>query len=213
METARREVETPRFKFVGGVLCLDFANTVGNHSGPNPNEYIRSYADLVAWATAADLISEAEASSLREMAVAQPAAAETALERAITLREAIFQIFSRFAAGDDLPADAVTTLNRELSQALRHARVEPDANGFAWGWAEPLSEGLDRLGWPIVASAAQLLTSAECSRVRLCAGDGCGWLFLDTSRNRSRRWCDMADCGNRAKARRHYHRTRAAQRG
>jgi predicted RNA-binding Zn ribbon-like protein len=63
--------------------------------------------------------------------------------------------------------------------------------------------------WPIVLAAAELLTSAGRARVRECAAHGCGWLFLDTSRSQRRRWCTMASCGNRAKARRFYERTRA----
>ncbi|HSH12932.1 MAG TPA: CGNR zinc finger domain-containing protein, partial [Desulfurivibrionaceae bacterium] len=87
---------------------------------------------------------------------------------------------------------------------LAQARLVPGEDHFEWGWSD--AGGLRRLLWPIVRSAAELLTSEKLERVGQCAGDSCGWLFLDTSRNRSRRWCEMEHCGNRAKARRHYRR-------
>jgi predicted RNA-binding Zn ribbon-like protein len=82
--------------------------------------------------------------------------------------------------------------------------------GFAWDWAGA-EDALDQMLWPVVHDAAGLLTSEELDRVGQCDDDRCGWLFLDTSRNRSRRWCSMEDCGNRAKARRYYERKRAVR--
>jgi predicted RNA-binding Zn ribbon-like protein len=79
--------------------------------------------------------------------------------------------------------------------------VVPRAGGFEWKWAGD-EDALDRMVWPVARSAADVLVSDEGSRVRRCAGESCHWFFLDSGRNRSRRWCDMRDCGNRAKARR-----------
>jgi predicted RNA-binding Zn ribbon-like protein len=94
---------------------------------------------------------------------------------------------------------------------LTHLRVTPAKTGFTWTWHnEP--GALDVMLWPVVQSAGELLTSAQIVQVRECAGDTCSWLFLDTSKNHSRRWCDMKDCGNRAKAKRHYARSRATGR-
>ncbi len=80
--------------------------------------------------------------------------------------------------------------------------------GFIWDWQDDPEPALDRVLWPIIRSAAQLLIADELSRLKLCDADDCGWLFVDGSRNRSRRWCDMSDCGNRAKARRYRERQR-----
>lgn len=97
------------------------------------------------------------------------------------------------------------------SDAFRTGGSAPGASvsSFVWGW-DDAAPALDRPLWPVARSLAELLTSDELPRVRECAADNCAWLFIDTSKNRSRRWCDMAVCGNRAKARRHYARARGA---
>ena len=131
--------------------------------------------------------------------------------RAIGLRESLYALFAAVVAGETPPANALGHLNEELSEALAMARVVPDDGAFRWGWADAPGR-LDAVLWPVVRSAADLLTSGRVDRVHECPGhDGCGWLFLDTTKNETRRWCDMKFCGNRAKARRHYARTRAAR--
>jgi predicted RNA-binding Zn ribbon-like protein len=128
-------------------------------------------------------------------------------QRAIALREAIYHIFSDTADGEEPNPHDVQTLNRELATAWDHLRLAPTGGGFAWEWVAEGNE-LDRVLWLVARSAAELLTSGPLDRVRECANDPCGWLFVDLSRNRSRRWCDMQDCGNKVKARRHYARTK-----
>ncbi|MCL6613391.1 MAG: CGNR zinc finger domain-containing protein [Firmicutes bacterium] len=86
-----------------------------------------------------------------------------------------------------------------------------DDGGFAWKWGGE-GKALDRMLWPVVRSAAELLISGDRERVRECAAEGCGWLFLDASRNTRRKWCAMTSCGNRAKARRYYERKRKRSR-
>lgn len=194
---------------VGGEFCLDFANTVGSHAGEHPNDRLRGYADLVAWSRHAAILTADEAHQLAEEAARRPAAAAAVLARAVAVREAIYRIFSARAAGRAPDTADLDLLNGALAEALAHARVVATDRGFAWGWAGDAT-ALDRPLWPIARSAAELLTSGELPRVRECAAEGCGWLFVDASRNRSRRWCDMQDCGNRAKARRHYARSKAA---
>jgi predicted RNA-binding Zn ribbon-like protein len=101
------------------------------------------------------------------------------------------------------------TLNRAIGRAMSHAGLTPSRGRFEWSWPEaPLD--LDRVSWWVARSAAELLTSPDLTFVRECAGYDCGWLFMDTTKNRSRRWCNMSTCGNRAKGRRHYERRRAA---
>jgi predicted RNA-binding Zn ribbon-like protein len=100
---------------------------------------------------------------------------------------------------------ALERLNGELARTLGLARVMPAEGGYSWSWAE--GDALDDMLAPIARAAADMLVDdAELSRVRICAADDCDWLFLDTTKNRSRQWCSMASCGNRAKARRHYQR-------
>lgn len=190
-----------------GRLCLDFANTANWHAAETPEELIPDYPHLLAWSRLAGLCNARQAEHLLQQAAYQPAEAIAIHARAIVLREAVYRLFSALSHEHEPDADDLATINRELAHAFDHLSVVEEGNGFGWEWRE--SDVLDQFLWPIVRSAADVLTSEDLSRVRECAGDPCGWLFLDTSRNRTRRWCSMASCGNRAKARRHYERTKS----
>ncbi len=191
-------------------LCLDFANTVSWRASDQPEEKLTSYADLVAWARKAGVLVPAEARRLVERAESSPAAAAGVLSRAIAWREAIYRIVAGLAEDGQAHTADVALLNRALRETLARLGLVQSREGLRWEWhGEP--DALDRMLWPVVRSAADLLTSPDVAKVRACAGQGCGWLFLDRSRNHSRRWCDMSDCGNREKARRHYERLRQAR--
>ncbi|GIK39349.1 MAG: hypothetical protein BroJett011_31820 [Chloroflexota bacterium] len=195
---------------IGGQPCLIFANTVGGSRPATEREYLHDYTDLLAWSRHAGLITASETQRLLAEASRRPLEAARVFERAIWLRETIYRIFSAVAAGGAPKRADLEILNDALAEVLAKLQVTPTETGFTWNWrSEP--EALDSMLWPVVRSAGELLTSNELHRVRECAGDDCGWLFIDTSRNHSRRWCDMNDCGNRAKARRHYARSRRAR--
>jgi predicted RNA-binding Zn ribbon-like protein len=184
-------------------LSLDFVNTVEWRTSEGPEEYLNSYADFVRWGQHTGVLTESHARRLAREASRRPDEAKVALERALDLRETLFRIFSATAAGSRPAGGDLDRFNRELTRALSLLRVAPAEDGYGWEWAAD-GKGLDRVLWEIVRAAAELLTSGDVKDLRECAGAGCGWLFLDTSRNRSRRWCTMGVCGNRAKARRHY---------
>jgi predicted RNA-binding Zn ribbon-like protein len=202
--------EAYRFQFVGGEPCLDFTNTVGGNRRTVPNEHLHSYADLVSWARQGDLVSPAQARGLLLRAEREPAAAAMVLASATELREAIFRAFVAVAEGKRPAHGDLDRLNRALASALVHRRVVQTGRGYALGWDD--SNELDRMLWPVAQSAADLLADDHRARIKVCGaweeGGDCGWLFVDSSRNASRRWCTMDDCGNRAKARRHYARTK-----
>ena len=186
-----------------GHLALDFANTVSNRLDDRRHDWLDSYSNLLAWGELVGTLSDDNSRILLREAGRDPELAAKALERAIQLREAVYRIFSAVAGGRAPENDAVGVLNHFLTEALAHIRVVPEAGVFHWQWMGS-EDALDRVCWPVARAAAELLTSDEIGRVGECLGDGCGWLFQDMSRNRSRRWCSMAECGNRAKARRHY---------
>lgn len=197
-------------EMLGGRLCLDFANTVHCYREDDILDELKSYADLVAWSRQAGVISEREARRLLRKAAEHPLKADKVFERAKALRNAIFRIFAAIAKEQAPERDDLALLNTALAEAMMRARVVATADGFEWSWAEDERDALEQMLWPIARSAADLLTSDEVSRTRECGGDTCTWLFMDTSKNRSRRWCDMKGCGNRAKSRRHYERRRAS---
>ncbi len=195
-----------RFALIGGALCLDFANTADWHAGDAPVELLTGYDALLDWGREAGILDERLAGRLAGEAARWPKEAGAALRRAIALREAIYGLFSRLAAGEEPDPRDLATINAELAAALPHREVAHEAGSrFRWGWRDG---GLAGPLGPVALSAAELLTSPDLARVRECAGHPCGWLFVDTSRNHSRRWCSMEACGNRAKVRRHYRRAR-----
>lgn len=197
----------PRFQRVGGRSCLDFTNTVAWPPGKQANEQLASYSDLLEWAHATAILDAATVRRLRRVARTAPAAAESALQNARALRDAIYHVVVARVERRDAEPGAAMMLNRFLGQALGRLRLQVEDDGCSWMFTDE-GDQLDRMLWPVAWSAASLLTSDDLGLVRRCAADQCGWLFLDHSRNRSRRWCTMKSCGNSAKARRHYARTR-----
>jgi predicted RNA-binding Zn ribbon-like protein len=203
-----------RFKLRGGVVCLDFVNTVGWRLTDRPSEYLRSYEDLLDWGRQAGLLALEETERLFRQAILDPEGAQESLSRALALREATHRVISRAIAGESQDESDLSTLNRELSIALSHLRVMPADSAYTWGWDRSGDLGgirLDSPLWPVAQSAAELLTSPMLGRVKVCAGEGCGWVFLDESRNGSRRWCDSRDCGNRERVRRYLARKRTSE--
>jgi predicted RNA-binding Zn ribbon-like protein len=199
------------FEYVGGRLCLDFANTVGGMRPDRPSEHLHAYGDLVKWARGAGIVTGAQARRLAVAAERDPAAAEQALRRARALREAIYRAVEAAGRGVAPEESDLALLNRALGQAMSRRMLVRRRDGLALAW--PDDDDLESPLWPVAQSAADLLASAEdLARVHMCgeAEQGnCSWLFLDETRAGTRRWCTMKDCGNRAKQRRHYHRHRS----
>lgn len=198
------------FDLIAGATCLDFANTVGGLRGAEEHERLHDYRDLVAWGQQAHVIAPGEVDRLLRDATRRQAEAEGAFARAIALREALYRIFTapieeRAPAPEDL-----AILNAELARATVRPQVMWASRGFVSAWTHD-ETALDAMLWHVARSAADLLTSASAHLVRQCASDTCGWLFVDTTRNRSRRWCDMRGCGNRAKVQRHRTRQRVGR--
>jgi predicted RNA-binding Zn ribbon-like protein len=194
------------FDLNSGALGLDFANTVEWHASDHPKDQLNNYTGLVAWAETAGILPAQRANLLRQRARERPDEAQAAYDRAIQLREGIYRLFADLSGKGKFNAEDLALVNDALGEAHAHLQLIPLSVGFAWGW-EAGVDGFDQILWPVVRSVGELLTSDNLDRVRQCADDrGCGYLFVDTSRNHSRRWCSMESCGNRAKAQRHYKR-------
>ncbi len=202
-------IQTQIFDLTGGLLCLDFANTVDDRPEFHTQELLNSYNDLVSWSEQAHVLTEQEAQRLLEKAARRPSEASRVLKRAVAIREAIFRIFKAVAEDASPEDEDLVSLSAAVADAQNHAQIVLKANGFIWNWAGNAGD-LDRMLWPVVLSAADFLTSDELDTVRVCASDSCNWLFLDTSKNHSRRWCNMKSCGNREKARRFYSRKKSS---
>ena len=193
---------------VGGNLALDFANTQSGPPGGAPDvESLAGYEDLVAWALRIGVIGPSDADNLVRHARRRPRDADAAFERATALRGLIFGLFASIARDAPPSADALARLRDDEAEALAHADLSTAPGGFAWTWSRP--RDLDGLRWPIVHAATMLLTDGSLERIKACGG--CRYLFLDETKNGSRRWCSMAECGTRAKMRRFVARRSAAR--
>lgn len=189
--------ESESHRLVGGVLCLDFANTVNGHSRLIQHEYIHDYRDLVLWGRHAGVLTAGESGKLLRDAVVRAAEAEAVYRKGLDLREVIFCIFSALAEGTQANGGDLKHLSTVWQEGQGHALLVRSTNGFSLGWDdEPCLESLLRA---VASSAIHLLTSSQVRQVRSCDGEHCDWLFLDASRNHLRRWCSMDECGNRAK--------------
>ena len=202
MTESERTLET--LELVGGVLCLDFANTINSRKNPE-HEYLSVYSNLVDWAGKVEILSGQQAKSLKQRETQDAKQAEKALEKGRTAREIIYRVFSAIASKSKPKEDDLNAIARLYAEAIangQHVKVE---NHYEIAWKA--DETFDAFLWRIVSSAENLLLSEELSRVKECPN--CGWLFLDTSKNQSRRWCSMNTCGARDKMRRYHARLRA----
>ena len=191
---------------VGGELCLDFVNTGSSRQLGPFVERLHGYGDLVRWGERTGALQPEESARLRAAARRNDAQATHVLEEARALREAIYRVFRARRDNVQPAAGDLALLNAAAARATLAQQLVVTDEGFDVAW--PASEDLERAWWPVATSALALLLSSDVSRVKECASENCNWLFLDASKNRSRRWCEMKDCGNRAKARRHYARRR-----
>jgi predicted RNA-binding Zn ribbon-like protein len=198
--------EAGNIELLAGNLSLDFINTLSSRLEPYQREYLSGYNELVEWSCHAGILPAEEAQRLKRLGMRRPAEAVTVLNRALEVREGLFRIFSALAQGK-VPRDGdIDGLNETLQDTMGRLQVRRVKDQFHWEWTRDPS-ALDAMLWPIVHAAAELLVQRERSKVRQCANmPVCQWLFLDKSKNRSRRWCSMDVCGSRDKVKRYYHR-------
>jgi predicted RNA-binding Zn ribbon-like protein len=192
------------FDLSGSHTAIDFANTVSSRHGSHPIERLTSHGALVDFGEQTGLLEPEAAARLRAWGEAEPAAAAALVAAAIGLREALYRVFAAAAGQAPPPPAELATVN-----SWWH-RVELGP-AFSWRWSAG-EEAPDALLGQVLVGAMELLTSeSHRRRIRICEAEDCVWLFFDTSKNHSRRWCDMNQCGNRVKARRFYR--RRAERG
>ncbi|MDB5107223.1 MAG: hypothetical protein JWM69_164 [Candidatus Binatus sp.] len=182
-------------------LCLDFANTIA-WRGSTPEESLAGFNELLDWCVKAGTISERSAREYASSAN-KHSGLDQFFREAIAIREALYRIFFETASATT-PADGdLRLLNDSLQRAPMRTTVERGVTGFGWQ-VERMQPSVPAMLAPVLWSAADLLVGPGLARVRHCANDRCLWLFIDDSKNGTRRWCSMQSCGNRAKAHRHY---------
>jgi predicted RNA-binding Zn ribbon-like protein len=206
-ERTRAKPYAETFRCPGGELCLDFCNTGQGRRGSRGEEWITGFADLLAWLQAAGALPARQVSALRTAADHALQKAERVCSRALALREALARVLLARAAEKSPDAADLRALEAEYARTARYARLASTEEGFGWS-VDAQADELEVALRPIVESAISLLTSARIARLRRCGNDTCYWLFIDETKNCSRRWCEMASCGNLMKVRRHRERQR-----
>jgi predicted RNA-binding Zn ribbon-like protein len=192
-----------QFGRIGGALCLDFTNTASWEADRQTAEHLNDFSDLVRWCTEAALVRQAPAAALVEELEEDTADAAAILAKAKDLRATLYRIFIALSRREFPASGDLQLLNEALAQTPLRLEVRREKDQFL---SERTAGGTKfaKLLGPVVWSAAELLTSGKIDQVKCCASETCGWLFFDNTKNHSRRWCDMADCGSHEKAKRYY---------
>jgi len=190
-----------KYQFVGGNLALDFINTVAYRADPKKRQdRLQTPGDARQWAIQAGLPDR--------NAINRSTMDKADLRRVRAVREELFAVFHALAAGRSISTQALNRLARVFQSCRSKQTLVMQGREVRWTWDRNAGD-VDFLLYPVLTAAVDLLIANSHGLIRECAGDGCGWLFLDRSNSGKRRWCSMADCGNRNKARKHYLRTRA----
>ena len=204
LDTMTQKEKFEDLKTLGKQKAIDFINTVDWRGREHPKEYIKNYTDLIDWADHTELIDQTKAVTLREKASNDPLGASEIHQRTITFREAAYRTLYQISINDNPDTEDKSLIEVEMRKMYSQTRL--DLSGNKLDLID--EENLDHILSIIVKETIELLTSDEVARVKRCQSDECGWLFIDTSKNNSRKWCRMKSCGNRAKARRHYSRSK-----
>jgi predicted RNA-binding Zn ribbon-like protein len=205
--SSRAHDTPPPFAFVGGRLWLDFVNTDDARLGVRVDT-IASFERFVQWLGAAKVVDAERAAALQRRALEQPSGAAAALVETRRVRAALRALAERGRADQSgqsrelARAAALEEINRVLGRAVGTRRVELLPDGSYTRSFVSVGDAFGGLVIPVVESAVDSLVRGELSRLRGCADRRCPRVFYDTTRSRTRRWCDMATCGNRAKAQR-----------
>jgi predicted RNA-binding Zn ribbon-like protein len=187
----------------GNILCLDFVNTVHDRINESDNDYLSSFTNLLHWAVKAGVVNSKTCNVFMETISKSKSRADISLRETIIVRELLYNIFKTVSKHKKIAETDLHTYNIILSKCLSKLQVSSDKKGYINNWKIRPDELLIIIA-PIIYSSYELLLSEKLNRVKECPG--CGWLFLDTTKNGKRRWCSMKTCGSNVKALEWYHR-------
>ena len=196
-----------KLRLLGGALPLDFVNSVDWRVTDQPIEYLGDYHAVLAWSQRLGTVSAADVPALQTAAANDPAAAATAAARLRRRREQLYAVLVAIAHGEPPDPRRLDGLRQWYGAAITAGRLRADGDAIGLRWP---ADQLDRPAWPLAQAAWSLLGDPLLDALKMCPAEGCGWLFLDRSKNRTRRWCSMDSCGARMKMRRAYARSRRA---
>jgi len=195
---------------VGGELAWDFTNTSSGRGSPARQEHLRDFDKLMQWVEHARILPPSDCAYTRAELAGHPRRSRRIFERAIEMRELIWTIGTALAEQRPVSGKLLELLSAAHAENLRHAEMKMRLGSYIWVW-DPRRDIQAAILGPITLSALTLLMNKDLLRTKRCAGHECGWLFLDTTKNNRRRWCEMRVCGNRAKVRAARERQRQAR--
>ena len=181
---------------IGGHPVLDFVNTIEYRHTIRECDYIPTLRDVLLWSVRSRLLLPRDATNVRITADS----AANIWHQLARLRQLLYEILIPIAEDRAVPAGSVAHFNQRAARAAKYAGLRPVNGQLRWSW---VGEARDprRLEWELINGTISLLAE-RWQLIRVCANTPCDWLFLDTSRNRQRRWCQMQTCGNLSKVRR-----------
>jgi predicted RNA-binding Zn ribbon-like protein len=192
------------FKLHAGHPALELVNTLDMRFSGQTIELIPTYKDLLRLSTQLQLLTPEQARKLRRTAGEE---ARRVLASTRELREALAKVLYGRIDGTRPPAGHLRVLEQQFHAAAQHRRLLAGESHLEWRWS-----GAERRAqiplWMLAQAASDLLVSSDAELIKDCGDPTCRWLFLDLSKNHTRRWCDMKTCGNRMKARRHHERVK-----
>jgi predicted RNA-binding Zn ribbon-like protein len=195
---------------IGSELALDFCNTASGRDGPEAQEHLQAPEHVLAWARHARMMAPGDCDAAAALLARDRRLASDLLARALELRDVIYRIGTAIAGRRQPPAADVQRLTRIHAGCIARAHLGSLGANYAWMWT-PHDGVVEAVLGPLALSALTLLVQSDVTRIKQCAGEHCGWLFFDTTKNKRRRWCDMEVCGNRAKQKAHRARARGGR--
>jgi predicted RNA-binding Zn ribbon-like protein len=198
--TKLRTIET--LQLDGGCLCFDFVNTV-NERPVFKHDYLSSYAELLTWCQKANALPSTRIDTLEMHALDNKIDAQLALDKAKIVREALYTVFNAIQNKREVPATALNKVNLALNESFSNLGLMIKDDKLELDW-KTTAISLDEPLWHIMKSCFDIWTTESTDRMKHC--DRCGWLFLDKSKNKKRKWCNMQVCGSHDKALRYYYR-------
>ena len=204
-----RSGQHPGFpRLLGERLCLDFANSV---EAPleEPEEFLTDFAAVARWGRHVGLLNDGQVAAAERLGGARPVLAAELYTRSLNLRASVQNAFLAIAESQEVDEEDLAGIQDAYLRGLSQCQLALEADQARWHWAgKDDASAVEFLLWQVAQSAINLLTDGDLARVKTC---GCGWMFYDTSRNGSRRWCSMEGCGTQAKMRRYTEKRRAAR--
>lgn len=192
----------------GGLLCLDFINSVSNRTGNNQQEYLNDIIDLITWAKRLNIIDTKIERILLKKSTKHTREATAFFKQAIEFREIIYKVFEAYTKRKRIRPEVLNKYNLQLKKYFTVLEIKQSANGFAEAWVLT-DDNFKRLIAPVLNDSYELLMSDKLLKVKQCPN--CGWLFYDSTKNGKRRWCSMKSCGSNVKALEWYYRQKLVE--